>query len=205
MKNVDEWRDFWHRVLQFGWEFIQQSGEKYIVTFFFLNLARKRKKWRHYRDISRGWVRLFMMTRQNWIHSKLCICVCLMRCFDPKMRICSLGWRKQVLLLLKSQNWAAVKRSWLGSITLPLIIWGAAPDLCNRIRNSKCWTPPPLHHHHRPLRERICCRSRALWVYRDTQKLSLSSLLTEYPSAINEGYLSQRQAHNNRFVAFGFR
>lgn len=31
---MDEWIKFWHRVLQYVWKFIQQSGQKFIMTFY---------------------------------------------------------------------------------------------------------------------------------------------------------------------------
>lgn len=33
-KIMDEWIKFWHRVLQYVWKFIQQSGQKFIMTFY---------------------------------------------------------------------------------------------------------------------------------------------------------------------------
>lgn len=46
---------------------------------FFINLAGKRKEWRQYRDISKKWDILFIMTKTKWIHKKsfrLLLCLC---------------------------------------------------------------------------------------------------------------------------------
>lgn len=97
------------------------------LSWLFINLAGKRKEWRQYRDISKKWDILFIMTKTKWIHKKkLSSAAVSVWCQD--IRVSSLCWRKKVLLLLNLPDWAVIKHSWLGTIALPVVIWAAALD-----------------------------------------------------------------------------
>lgn len=158
-----ECRDFWQSMLQFSWEFIQQSGKRlFIMTFCWSGRGRRKHEDNILMFLGNGSYNLYgIITEQEervWICS--CVCLFLIELLWFRIFICfhSLWFVHSFCLLLTiSQkgdrlSWD-IKHTWAWSdITYAMVIWAAAPDLCNRFRTSKCWTPPPHHH----LTGRIC-------------------------------------------------